>query len=251
MKSKLVAVMLSSVLLVVLVTGTAFAGIDVVNYDDTAADGYDWFEPTGGDSLIRNGDFSLWKDGFPEFWDIWGESKSGWEDAHLAQMDYAKPNSDHENPAMGLFIRNVGGSGSYSAGASNHLEAITKSGYYWVTVHVTAWSEFVNGAYTSVAWYGIGSSSDASSVSEWRELYPDLGACPNGQEFCNHLGRYETLWIDAGSYLHIKVSHKFPEFNCWTVFGFDDVSIVPAEGSVIDDGWIADAVITWDEHAAR
>lgn len=256
MKSKLGIVVVLSISLALIASGGVFAEFNVVSYTDTGNTGEEWFEPVGNDSLIRNGDFQLWTGGCAEFWSdangdcIWQDNDAGWV-TNLSMMDYASENSAEPNYAMGIFVRNVGGSAPYYVGTSNQLDAITAPGYYWVTVHVTAWETGILAPYHALAWYGFGSSADPASVSLWRELYPDQYVCANGAEICNHLGRYETVLIDAGAYMHIKVGHKFSTLNSWTVFGIDDISIVEAGGVVIEDGWIDDGDITWDEGATR
>jgi hypothetical protein len=273
MKAKLSLAFALSLVLVLLIAGSASA-IKVVTYTDMGevavgdyVDDY-WFAPdeAGGPFLVENGDFALWDGGHPESWEVWADSKSGWEDAHLAMIDLAL-GGDGENHAMGLFVRNVGGSGSYYAGAKQHLANITESGYYWVTTHASMFGEyqffeafnyifFRDHLANAFAWYAISPEEDAGHVEGWREMFPVNylpGAipCPNPWEGCVYVGRYETLWIDAGDYLHVKAGHKFPTYNVWTVFVFDDISIVPAEGDVIEDGFWADGDLYWNEHAPR
>ncbi len=264
MKSKLAVSVLLSVMLIV-VSGTAFAGIDVVSYDDTEAWGV--WDPSVGDaaaSLITNGDFSDWDGGFPMAWTVWADDKAGWENAHLAYMDYNGPNDAMPNPAMGLFVRNIGGAGPFYGGAYQMLDKIAAPGYYWVTVHATLWGEyryfdmwnirFHDSPYNSVAWYGIG-GMDPASV-EWREVSVGrfLGSvlpCHNEDEVCGHWGRNETVYIEPGQYFHLQAGHKFGHFNYWTVFGFDDISIVPAAGPEVLSGFTPDAAVIWDQHEIR
>ena len=59
----------------------------------------------------------------------------------------------------------------------------------------------------------FGDTDDPSSVTEWRELFPDEYACPNGDGRCNHLGRKESVFIPTGSYFHLWMGMKFPDFE--------------------------------------
>ena len=278
MKAKLSLAFALSLVLVLLIAGSASA-IKVVTYTDMGGDAVGdyvddyWFAPSeaGGPFLVENGDFSLWDGGMPESWHVWDDgAKSGWEEAHLAMIDMAL-GGDGENYAMGFFVRNVGGSGGYYAGANQQLSSITESGYYWVTTHASMFGEysffeFDNDVYFSAdhlanafAWYATSPEAEAADVEEWRELFP-VGAlpgaipCPNPWEGCIYAGRYETVWIDAGDYLHLKAGHKFPTYNVWTVFVFDDISIIPLDPEVeevIEDGFWADGGVYWDETAPR
>lgn len=230
---------------------------EVLRYDDTGlvAIGdvsiYYWYPPNESEgSLIRNGDFQAWSDGRPDHWTVWADSRPGWEDAHIAQIDYAVTD-DGENDAFGLFVRNVGGDGSYYAGAYQPLDQITSPGQYWVVTHMTMWGRISDALYNSVGWYGIGSSADPASVEEWREMTPLPLPCPNLLGVCLHIGRYETVPIEPGDYFHLRVGHKFPVYNVWTVFGLDDFSIVPAGGEVIEDGFWPDGLVTWDPRTLR
>jgi hypothetical protein len=275
MKAKLSIAFALSLVLVLLIAGSA-AAVKVVTYTDMGAeavgdyvDDY-WFAPgeAGGPFIVENGDFSLWEGGFPVGWDVWDDgAKSGWEEAHLAMIDLALGGSG-ENYAMGLFVRNVGGKGSYYAGAAQQLANVTESGYYWVNAHASMFGEYdffeiynyiffsADHLANAFAWYAISPEAEASHVEGWRELFP-VGAlpgaipCPNPWEGCIYAGRYETVWIDAGDYFHLKAGHKFPTYNVWTTFVFDDISIVPAEGDVIEDGFWADGAVYWDENAPR
>ena len=223
-----------------------FADYKVVKYDDTDLEDY---EPSAGGtgSYVLNGDFSLWDaDGLPEGWTVWAEDDNGWE-TNIGQMTYGPGNS-----ALSIFIRHTGGKAPEYAGIRQKLEAIPSPGYYWVDLHITAWEQGVITAYNSVAWYGIGTSKDRDSVTEWRELFPDIYVCSNDAGACNHLARKETLWIEPDNYLHIKVGHKFRDFGASTVFGLDDFSIVAADGTTGQpDGWIDDGDVTWDPDAIR
>lgn len=232
--------------------------IQVLHYEDTGAvaigdvDLDYWYAPNEVvvGSLIDNGDFQSWTEGQPDYWTFWADSKAGWEEAHLAQMDYAiRP--EGENDAFGIFVRNVGGDGAYYAGAWQPLSRITAPGYYWVTTHFTMWGEHNDIHYNSVAWYGIGNSADPAGVSDWHELSPLPFPCPNILGVCLHIGRYETIYLEPGQYFHLRVGHNFPTYNVWTVFGIDDISIIPASGAVIEDGFWPDGLVTWNPHTLR
>lgn len=256
--TKVTVAVVVGLLIILMVVGTALAeNIEYVTYDDTAEvatgdviDDY-WFAPdeVGTGSLIQNGDFASWTGGVPDNWSVWADGKAGWENAHLAMADLSL-GGDGENYGMALFIRNIGGSGSYSAGASNHLAGIPADGYYWVNTHASSWGEKLAN-YNAIAWYGIGTSDDPSSVSEWRTLDPFATPCHNNWGVCEYIGRYETVHINAGDYLHLMATHKFPIFNAWTVFLFDDISIVPADGNYVEDGYWLDGAVGWDPSAPR
>ncbi|HEX6385372.1 MAG TPA: hypothetical protein VF177_11930 [Anaerolineae bacterium] len=237
---------LAGAMLVLAVVGTIFADFDVVTYDDVEVEDY---EPSAGGlgSYVLNGDFTLWNaDGLPQGWTVWAEGDAGWE-THIGRMALGPVNN-----GMAIFIRHTGGSGSEYAGMYQKLDTITSPGNYWADLHITAWEQGVTSAYNSVAWYGIGTSDSPGSVTQWRELFPDVRVCPNGDGVCNYLARKETLWIDPGSYLHVQVGHKFPDFGAFTVFGLDDFSIVDANGTTDQpDGWIDDGDVTWDPSATR
>jgi hypothetical protein len=280
MKVKLSLALVLSLILVLVIAGSA-AAIKVVTYNDmtevavgdTVSD-Y-WFAPSavGGAQVVLNGDFNMWTDGLPDYWTVWANSKSGWEDAHVAMANLGYGGG--ENYGLGLFVRNVGGSGSYYAGMAQQLDVAPEGGYYWTTVHATMFGEYrffeafgylfvdADNVANAFAWYAIDGHADAADVTGWKELFsvydvpmagspaPGWTACPNPYEACYYVGRYETNWVDAGDYMHVMVGHKFPTYNVWTTFVIDDISMTPAEGSVIEDGLWLDGVLGWDDSAAR
>jgi hypothetical protein len=281
MKMKKSLAIALSLILVLIIAGTASA-IKVVTYTDMAEiavgdyiDDY-WFAPDGGgaNSVVVNGDFNMWTSGLPDYWDVWADSKSGWEDAHLAMANLAV-GGDGENYGLGLFVRNVGGSAGYYAGIAQQLDIPEGGGNYWTTVHATMFGEylffeafgylFVDGdnVANAFAWYAIDEHADASDVTGWKEMFsvydvptagdpvPGWTACPNPYEACFYVGRYETNWVDAGDYMHIMVGHKFSTYNVWTTFIIDDISMTPADGDVIEDGFWVDGVLGWNDGAAR
>lgn len=269
MKAKVGIAFAFSLVLVLLIVGSA-AAIKVVSYTDMGGDYF--FESEQGDaSLVANGDFEAWTDGRPDSWAVWPEDDatkpSGWEDWHLAQTDLSA-NNDGSNYAMGMFVRNIGGSGSYYVGAKQPLEQITESGYYWVTVHATMFGEYdfftadnslwllSDNLANAFAWYGISAEEDPANVDDWREMFlvnavPGGAPCPNPWEGCIYVGRYETVWIDAGDTMHLMAGHKFPSYNVWTLFTFDDISIVPLTDDFVDDGLFDDGDQTWEQHTIR
>ena len=240
-----IAIFLSGILLLTF-AGAIFADYKIVKYDDTDLDGYEVNAGSVG-SYVVNGDFSLWDaDGLPEGWTVWAEDDNGWE-THIGQMAYGPGNT-----GLSIFIRHTGGKAPEYAGIRQKLETIPAPGYYWVELHATAWEQGVVSPYNSVAWYGIGTTKDRDSVTEWRELFPDTYACANDAGTCNHLARMETIWIEPDNYLHIKVGLKWRDFGASTVFGLDDFSIVAADGTTGQpDGWIDDGDVTWDPEAIR
>jgi hypothetical protein len=279
MKSKLGLAFAFSMVLVLLVVG-AVAAIDPVTYTDTSSLTWSdvfsdyWYAPdqdnltdAGGDWLIKNGDFSNWTSGFPDDWTVWDEGdKAGYEEAHLAQMTMGA-----DNYGMGIFVRNNNYGGSYYAGAYQPLEV--ESGYYWLTIHATMfghWTTFDYLGYTfvdgdqwgnAIAWYGISEYTDVNMVDDWRELfitdgfigfgYPSALPCQNEWEACVTFGRYETVHVDSGDYLHLMAGHKWPAWQQWTVFAFDDIYMTQANDDYRADGWFDDGALFWDESAAR
>ncbi len=231
---------------------------DVLHYDDAGLVStgdfsiYYWYPPDEIKigSLIRNGDFQSWEEGRPQHWSVWANKKPGWEEAHVAQIDFALT-EEGENDAFGLFVRNTGGEGDYFAGAYQQLDQIAQAGHYWVTTHMTMWGSAEPVLYNSVGWYGIGPSADPASVEQWRELTPLPIPCPNQLGACLYIGRYETVFLEPGQYFHLRAGHKFPVYNAWTVFGLDDFSIIPATGSVVEDGFWPDGLVVWDPRGLR
>lgn len=255
----------------------------LTNYEDTGADD-DIARGDGGASVVCNGDFApdRWTgpDGAPECWDLMASEQSGWV-KHFANINMAivgdTAGEYGMNRSLGMFVRNVGGAGPAYMYATQSLDGIEAAGHYWVQVHATMFAEYPflplsNGIVVfdpiianSVAWYAISDEADPTMVdsSEWREMFlnqfdgigiPGVLACPNGLEFCGQMGRYENLYLEPGQYLHLKAGHKFSTFNIWTVFEFDDISIVPidmeAEEEDLSGFWL-DGELVWDENGIR
>jgi hypothetical protein len=252
--SKLKIAIALTVLLGIVVSVAAFAGgFAVVNYDDTSARIRQPTKTVKTPQYIYNGDFSIWNNGFPDGWNVPTPVLSPDWTVHFASMDYARAGStDGMNPAVGYFFR-TGTSGSQYAGMSQQVSPALVTGDYWVQVHITAWEHNVESDYNSIAWYGFGPTDSPSSVTQWRELFPDPNVCANEGGHCNHLGRKETVHIEAGSYLHLWMGMKFPDFNAWTVFGVDDISISDfSDGIEVDvTGFTDDGDIYWDPRAIR
>jgi hypothetical protein len=239
-KAKLAVLM--SVLLVVVLTASAFAEL-VVTYtssEDTwseysIGDSEEFKAQAAANSLITNGDFTVWGTalGPSDPWTFWRDTKAGWTAGRLHEVDLALPaNPDGINNAMGWFIQHSGAKeGGYYAGAHQQLTRIPAEGLYYVTVSATAFSDGKTGPYNSVAWYAISDFEDPALVTEWRDLYPDQYVCANGDEVCNYVGRDETVTIKPNQHFHLMVGRKFPEFFGWTMFIIDDISIVAADGT--------------------
>lgn len=252
--SKLRIAIILTVMLGIVVSVAALAnGFSVVTYEDTSANIKQPVKEVTAPQFIYNGDFSIWNNGYPDGWNVPTPALSpNWE-VHFASMDYAMAGStDGTNPAVGYFFR-TGSSGSQFAGMSQQVNPALTTGEYWVQVHITAWEHNVESAFNSIAWYGFGDSDSPSSVSEWRELFPDPYVCANGDGQCNHLGRKETVLINEGAYLHLWMGMKFPDHNAWTVFGIDDISISDfSDGIEVDvTGFTDDGDVFWDERAPR
>lgn len=246
--TKLRIALLTSLLLALVVANSVFADFAVVSYNDGDLNVY---APEAGSAnhYISNGDFSLWEGGAPVGWTMNDQTVTpGWT-VHRSQADYAKGGDGH-NYALNYFIR-TGSSGSQYAGAAQQVSESLVSGNYWVEVHVSAWEHNTYSPYNAVAWYGFGTSSDPSSVTTWRELYPDTYVCANLDAICNYLGRKETVHVDAGSYLHIRVGMKFPDHNAWTVFDIDDINITDADGTTALSGFLDDGDVIWNPRALR
>jgi hypothetical protein len=252
--SKLRIAIILTVILGIVVSVAAFAGgFAVVTYDDTSANIRQPVPEVTTTQYIYNGDFSIWSNGYPDGWNVPTPALSpGWE-VHFASMDYTQAGSSGgSNPAVGYFFR-TGSSGSQFGGMSQQVNPALTTGEYWVQVHITAWEHNVESEFNSIAWYGFGDSADPSSVTEWRELFPDPYVCANSDGRCNHLGRKETVLINAGDYLHLWMGMKFPDHNAWTVFGIDDISITDfSDGIEVDvTGFTDDGDIFWDSRAPR
>lgn len=252
--SKLKIAIALTVLLGIVVSVAAFAGgFAVVSYDDTSANIKQPAKEVTTPQYIKNGDFSAWSGGYPSDWVVPKPALSpGWS-VHFASMDYAKSGStDGMNQAVGYFFR-TGSSGSQFANMYQKVGDDLVTDDYWVQVHVTAWEHNVESEFNSVAWYGFGSSEDPSSVTMWRELFPDAFVCSNDAQRCNHLGRKETVSINQGDYMHLMLGMKFPDMGAWTVFGVDDISISDfSDGIEVDvTGFTDDGDIFWDRRAPR
>lgn len=253
--SKLKVAGLLTLMLVVVISVVAFAGgFSVVKYTDTSAKGFDPGTTITTPQFIRNGDFLEWEGNFPAYWQVnVPPLEPNWE-VHFANMQYAPPMGEEVpgNFAAGFFFR-TGSQGSQYAGLSQQVDPALTTGTYWVQVHVTAWEHNVQSPYNSVAWYGFGPTSDPSSVTEWRELFPDTYVCSNGSGVCNHLGRKESVMIEAGSYMHLWMGMKFPDHQAWTVFGVDDISITDfSDGIEVDvTDFEDDGDVYWDPTAPR
>ncbi len=248
------AVLLSAIMGII-ITVVAFAGgFSVVSYTDTSAKGYHPSSVTTPQYIV-NGDFNEWVGGYPVSWNMPTPVLSpNWE-VHFANVDLAKGGGEEDrgiSNAAGMFFR-AGSSGSQYAGMSQQVGDGLVSGDYWVQVHITAWEERVTSAYNSVAWYGFGSTSDPSSVTVWRELFPDQRVCKNISQVCNHLGRKETVNIEAGSYMHLQMGMKFPDHQSWTTFVIDDISITDfSDGIDVDvTDFVDDGDIYWDSQSQR
>lgn len=291
-KIKILLVVMSAMLLLVAVApASAASGFAVVDYNDTSLEvGYIGFLPVAfqtdcnldvvpfalnyvdsalaegcpgdGGSFIGNGDFNDWSNDangnrVPTGWTVWPTSAAGgWEGPHVGGLAHS-PNDD----SLSLFIRNVGGAAPFSVGAYTHLDQIPADGHYWVSVHSTMFGGTIGDSfdiydrlYNAVMWYGIGSSSDPSSVTKWRELVPWSAPCANDIPFynmgCIYMGRHETVEIHAGDYFHLKASHKFA-FPDWTVFNFDDIYITSTTGEYVDDGFAWEGILVWNPNAIR
>jgi hypothetical protein len=231
--------LLFTVLFMLVFAGTVFAGdFVIVDYQDTASD----FDSDAGDtpgSLIRNGAFDDWTGNnchsnadLPDHWCVWpgpGSSTTGW-DVHAGRADMAF-GGEGVNDGLTFFIQTAGAtSGGRAAGAYQQLDQITQAGYYFVSVSEAIWYIGQTGRYNSVAWYAISPSSDPAAVTDWRELDPYVIQCSNLAESCVYAGRDETVWVNPGDYLHLRVEQKFSVHQGATVFVIDDISIVSIGG---------------------
>jgi hypothetical protein len=234
--------LLFSLAVLLLVVGTVVADDDdfiPVRYTDTESR---FNSPARGDTpviesvgvpLILNGAFDLWTGNTPDYWNVWAQSKAGWETVHMGPADLAR-SADGSNNALSFFIRHTGGDGGFYSGVYQQMNNIPVSGYYFISVSEAIWynDDRETAEFNSVAWYAITKSADPfEDTAAWRELDPYAIQCVNSFEVCNYAGRDETVWIDPGDYFHLIVAQKFPVFNASTVFVIDDVSVVPADGT--------------------
>ncbi|MCK5922652.1 MAG: hypothetical protein KAG66_17050 [Methylococcales bacterium] len=249
-----IAVLLSVVMGIVITVVAIAGGFSVVSYSDVSSKGYNPSSVTTPQYIV-NGDFNEWAGGRPAAWNMPDPVLGpNWE-VHFSNVDLAASGGEEGrgiSRAAGLFFR-AGSAGSQYAGMSQQVGPGLVSGNHWVQVHITAWEERVTSAYNSVAWYGFGSTSDSSSVTEWRELFPDQRVCKNVSQACNYLGRKENIHVEAGSYMHVQMGMKFPDHQSWTVFVVDDISITDLSDGIDVDftGFVDDGDIFWDADAAR
>jgi len=205
---------------------------------------------------VDNGDFSAWEDdGNPLGWKLYtknpGRGEVRWVRVDLANS--AAQNEGRHNYALGLFVRSIQRRKSAPGyGVARTRLNNNKAGYYWVTVHITAWGT-KRTPYNSVAWYATSPDREWQDLpdSAWRELYPDELVCANDAERCAYLSRQETVYLEPKSYLFLKGEMKYPVWQAWTVWVWDDVSVVELSQPEFLSGWIADGVVTWDQHAER
>ena len=236
--SKLKIALLLTLLLGLVVSVTTFAGgFQVVKYEDTSAKIDQPSKTVEKPQYILNGDFMYWENGYPVDWDVPTPTLSPDWSVHFANVDLTEagtreggvpplpapppppagveaPEPIGINPGAGYFFR-TGASGSQYAGMSQQVGSNLVDGEYWVQVHMTAWEHNVQSPYNSVAWYGFGDTKDSSSVTEWRELFPD--------------------------------------HNAWTVFVVDDISISDfSDGIDVDvTDFTDDGDVFWDSRAER
>ena len=241
--TKLRVDLLFSLVAVFLIVGSVIAGdpFTPVNYTDTESrfdspgerSELSALESVGG-PFILNGAFDTWAGNEPQNWNVWTQSKEGWETVHMGPADLPR-SADGTNNSLSFFIRHTGGEGGLYSGVYQQLNRVPVSGYYFVSVSEAIWynDDRETAEYNSVAWYAITKSANPfDDTSAWRELDPYQIQCVNSFEVCNYAGRDETVWIDPGDYFHLIVAQKFPVFNASTVFVIDDVSVMPAQGTL-------------------
>lgn len=244
--------MVASLLLGLIVSIGAFAhGFGVVSYDDVEVKNYKPGKVTTN-QYLQNGHFTEWAGGKPMYWTVPDPVvTNGWE-VHFANIDVSrKGDNEGINNAAGMFFR-TGPSGSQFASMSQQT-SVTTPGLYWIQLHLTAWEDNVQSAYNSVAWYGFGTSADPSSVTQWRELFPDTRVCPNDGGRCNYLARKETVSLNGGEYVHVRMGMKFPDHQAWTLFVVDDISLTDlSDGINVDTtSFVVDGEVKWDSTANR
>ena len=239
------------------------AGTAVGRYSDTSAATATGSGGSRG-SIVRNGDFSTWGNG-PIGWNVSTPAKSGWE-SRPNNMNMAIVHDTAMNPgqndALAFFMRNTGGAGPHDAYAWQAL-SVPVSGYYWIQVHASMFGDFTRGGaanfHNATAWYGIGDAGGTGSVDMWREMFPMTLSnpgerpCYNSGEHCVQVGRYETIHLEEGDVLYLRAGHKWSTFNVWTVFEFDDISIVPTAETAAKDysGYWDVGDVGWDDRATR
>ena len=242
MKKFKLAILLGVVLSVVL-AGTALAdGLTIVPYTDTGGS-YKANENNDPVSYVNNGDFNEWSDaGF--VWDTWGTAPSGWT-VTGAKVDLSE-GGDGMSYGMGFTISSDhGAAGGAYAGIVQQLNDVPAAGTYFVNVSVTSWATDAGSMpYNNVAWYAISDSAEASGVAadEWKELYPDVYVCENGNGVCNYVGRDEMVTVEPGQYFHVKVGRKFAGQGA-TTFVIDDISLFTDDKTSPNNGfynWRAD-----------
>jgi len=206
-------------------------------------------DPDG--AYIQNGAFDMWPaDELPTGWTLYSYERVG-KELHWAQVDLSMADGQ-PNYALGLFVRNIHRRYAPIYGAACTLLNVSIADDYWVSVHTSAWGiETI--PYNSVAWYAITTSKNPRDVEffEWRELSADLLSCRNGDEKCAFVARKETVYIEPNSYLCVRAGMKFREYNAWTMWVWDDISITDATGGYGVNNFIAAGTLTWKRYALR
>ena len=250
MKTKLTLALVLSLVLVLFVVGSASA-IKLVSYDDTAGENDRPDTESGEGSLICNGNFDEWEGGVPVCWTVVELAQSGWEEDHLSNVNLAFIGDTATeipfNDGLGLFVRNIGGSGPHWIYGDNELTNVIASGYYWVEAHATMWGYYQqvevwdpifewNTLVTedgmtlnSQAFYGIGhlqegaETADPSDVSDWRELFPV--AWGTDQYTSGALADYEFHEMNGDKWVPGVVPCANPWEACYNVARYETVWI--------------------------
>ena len=220
-------------------------------YQDISAQ-RDFIHQAGGATYVLNGAFDDWSDGLPVDWKLYSHAPKGHE-LRWSKVDLSNGGSgEDQNYALGLFIRNVHRRRDPAFGAACVKLNVLNKGDYWVTIHTAAWGN-ENIPYNSMAWYAISTSKNPQDIgaSTWRELYPNPHSCRNSETRCDFLARKEVVHIAPKSYLCLQAGLKFDEYNAWTMWIWDDISITDLSSPLGESGFLDDGDVEWQPSAIR
>ncbi len=201
-----------------------------------------------GTGHVANGDFHAWGKYGPTDWTLYTAERGG-HDVRWAKVRWGGP-PESPDYALSLLVRD---SHRYYGGAYGAVCTeldVPREGDYWVTLHTTAWgSETI--PYNSVAWYAITKYYRPWYVpdSAWRELYADPLSCRNAAGQCEFTARRELVHIVPGDTLCLQAGMKFREYNAWTLWVWDDISVTAAGNGA--PGFVDEGSVQWTPAAAR
>ncbi|MBN2002176.1 MAG: hypothetical protein JXA21_02365 [Anaerolineae bacterium] len=202
----------------------------------------------GGSKYLANGDFHAWDDDAPAGWTLYRAERGG-HDVHWSRVVWGNA-SGAADYALSLLVRDSHRYYGGAYGAACVGLDVPKEGDYWVTLHTTAWgSESI--PYNSVAWYAITRYYRPWYIeeSDWRELYAEPLSCRNSAGQCGFTARRELVHIVPGDTLCLQAGMKFREYNAWTVWVWDDITVVATDSGAT--GFVEEGTVKWKAGVAR